>query len=53
MIIVCDDHLPTTHQDYIRVFLLPSKVWKQHWKKDSASMGFIQDKWYSKYRLAI
>lgn len=55
MVFVCDDQLPPSHKDYIRVFLYPAKVWKQYWKTNKASMGFKQKKWYTddKYRFAI
>jgi hypothetical protein len=53
MVIVCDDYLPPSHKDYIRIFLLPSNIWKHHWTKNSATMGFKTSSWYSQYRLAI
>ena len=48
LVFVCDDYLPTTHKDYIRVFQYPVKVWKSYWKKNKASLSFgsNQYKWY-------
>ena len=53
MVFVCDDLLDPSDKDYIRVFIFPAKVWKEHWKNDHHTMGVSQHKWYTDYRIAI
>ena len=53
MVFVCDDYLPPSHKDHIRIFLFPVKVWKEYWKGNKGSMSFGSDqkKWYKEYRI--
>ncbi len=55
MVFVCDDHLPPSHKDHIRIFLFPAKVWKHYWKGDKGTMAFgsNQKKWYKEYRIEL
>ena len=55
MVFVCDDELKPTDHNYIRIFLFPSKVWKQYWMNNKHSMSFGSDrnKWYDKYQLTL
>ena len=55
LVFVCDDYLPTTHKDYIRIFQFPVNVWKRYWKGNRGTMSFGSSryKWYkdNSYRI--